>query len=324
MIENYVGPQLFQQGVHNYLAAHLYANATAEDFWNAQTSASHLPVDKVMSSFVVNPGVPLLTFSNERGKQLPVAERRFFLDEPEANAGKKPEAAAWVVPVCIKTSGEPMCSLVSTAAPELRLPVGATLPFLYANAAEKGYYRVAYTPEQTKAITANAETGLTVPERIGYLGDRWALTRAGQASVGDFLDLALALKQDPNANVLETVLSTIAQIRNRIANDAERDQLNALIRAQFGPVYTALGPQTENESYEKESIRSKLYAALGDAGDPAVLAHARQVADDLFNGRKVTDENIMQSIALAAEQGNDDFYNRIQTVSQKADDPEFQ
>ena len=114
---------------------------------------------------------------------------------------------------------------------------------------------MAYAPDQVKAITASAETALTVPERIGYLGDRWALTRAGQGSVGDYLDLALALKQDPNAEVLSTTLSTIAQIRNRIATDEDRDRLNAVVRTQFGPVYAALGKETEDESYDKQEIR---------------------------------------------------------------------
>ena len=62
MVENYLGEETFRQGVHNYLAAHLYANATAEDFWNAQTATSHQPVDKIMASFIDQPGVPLLSF----------------------------------------------------------------------------------------------------------------------------------------------------------------------------------------------------------------------------------------------------------------------
>ena len=45
-VENYLGEETFRQGVHNYLAAHLYANATAEDFWNAQTATSHKPVEQ--------------------------------------------------------------------------------------------------------------------------------------------------------------------------------------------------------------------------------------------------------------------------------------
>ena len=319
MIENWLGPQVFQQGVHSYLAAHLYANATAEDFWNAQTATSKQPVDKVMSSFVDKPGVPLLTFAEAKPAGVPVAQQRFFLDAPD---NKPKEGAGWTIPVCVKNGG---CSLVSGETPVLKASGAGTVPPLfYANAAEKGYYRVAYTPEQVKAITAAAETSLTVPERVGYLGDRWALTRAGQGSVGDYLDLALALKQDANAEVLDTTLNTIGQIRNRIATDEDRAKLNAVVRAQFGPVYAALGKEDDQESYDKQQIRSELYGALGEANDPAVLAHAKQIADDLFNGRKVTDSNMMESVAIAAETGDDAFYNRVQLVSQKADDPDLQ
>ena len=60
-VENYLGDETFRKGVHAYLAAHLYANATAEDFWNAQTAVSHKPVDKIMDSLIAQRGEPLLT-----------------------------------------------------------------------------------------------------------------------------------------------------------------------------------------------------------------------------------------------------------------------
>ena len=58
-VENYLGEETFRKGVHAYLVAHLYGNATAEDFWNAQTAASHKPVDKIMESLVAQPGEPI-------------------------------------------------------------------------------------------------------------------------------------------------------------------------------------------------------------------------------------------------------------------------
>ena len=57
-VENYLGEETFRKGVHAYLAAHLYSNATAEDFWNAQTAVSHKPVDKIMESLVAQRGEP--------------------------------------------------------------------------------------------------------------------------------------------------------------------------------------------------------------------------------------------------------------------------
>jgi aminopeptidase N/puromycin-sensitive aminopeptidase len=330
MVEHWIGPDVFRQGVHNYLAAHLYANATAEDFWNAQTATSHQPVDKVMSSFVEKPGVPLLTFADQQPAGDPVSQKRFFLDPPTGGDKRDEEQAAntsrgWVIPVCLKTPEAKHCELVSSDTAAVK---PAMAPFFYANADDKGYFRTAYSPSQLKAISAAAETQLSVPERIGYIGDRWALTRAGQGSVGDFLDLALALKRDPNSAILDSTLGTINQIRSRIAGGSDaisqddRDKLDAVIRAQYEPVYNAIGPKPTN--FDAQQIHTELYGALGEAGDQAILTQARQITDDLLSGKKVDSDLVDVSIALAATTGDTDFYDRILAVSQRSTDPNFQ
>ena len=332
MIENWVGPEVFRQGVHNYLAAHLYANASAEDFWNAQTATAHLPVDLVMRSFVDRPGVPLLTFAESGKAGVPVRQSRFFLD-PETGARRRDEAQAmdlssgWVIPVCLKTSAAPACRLVSSTTGALALP--SAMPFLFANAGDKGYFRVAYSAPELKAIAEGAETSLTVPERIGFLGDRWALTRAGQGSVGDYLDLALALKHDPNASVLDTVLETLAQIRGRVAAEEDRPRLNALIRAEYGPIYAALGPDTGEsgpaDGFDRHQIRTDLFETLGSADDQAILAQARRITGRLLAGEKPVEGDLVDaSVALAAENGDEEFYNRILAISEKTADPGLQ
>lgn len=323
MVENYVGPEVFRQGVHNYLAAHLYGNATAEDFWNAQTTNAHQPVDKVMQSFVDQPGVPLLTFGDAQKLGMPVSQRRFFLAGSTADDLQTSDVSAgWTIPVCVKTAGAPTCTLVTkeTAA----LPIG-TGPFFFANAADKGYYRAAYSAADVKAITAAAETGLTVSERLGFLGDRWALTRAGQTAVGEYMDLALALKQDESATVLGSSLGTLGTIRSRIATEADAEALNAVIRKQYGPVYAGLKPANKKDGYDLQQRRTELFGALGEARDAAVLAHARQLAEDLFAGKKSTEADLVDvSVAIAAENGDEAFYERLLTVSQKSNDPGLQ
>ncbi|MHB8390004.1 MAG: M1 family metallopeptidase, partial [Acidobacteriaceae bacterium] len=103
MTENYEGKEVFRRGVHAYLEAHMYGNATAQDFWNAQTATSGKPIDKVMDSFIAEPGVPLLTFSSPQNGSTMVSQQRFYLN-PEMHAA---QAQTWTVPVCFKTSGDP-------------------------------------------------------------------------------------------------------------------------------------------------------------------------------------------------------------------------
>jgi aminopeptidase N/puromycin-sensitive aminopeptidase len=323
MVENYLGEELFRQGVHNYLQAHLYANATAEDFWNVQTATSHLPVDKIMSSFVTQPGVPLLTLAERQPGGVPIRQSRFFLF---ANDESKAVLRPWTVPVCLKANGKSVCRVLTPE--DTTLPVSADLnmPFLYANAAAKGYYRTAYTSGQFEAILARAETSLTPPERIGLLGDRFALVRSGQSPVGDYLDLVLAFKQDTAATVLDTAQKQLQKVDSDIATEADRAQLNAVLRRQFGPIYTALGAPARNESFDRQQLRGILLELLGAAKDPDVLAQARQLTDRAYapggTKDKTLDPRLVDAAVLVTSTNGDTaLYEKILAASKDSTDP---
>ena len=325
MVENYLGKEVFRQGVHNYLQAHLYANATAEDFWNAQTANSHLPVDKIMSSFVTQPGVPLLTFSERQAGSVPVAQGRFFLSATAA-AGK---GQRWTVPVCLKTSGQPICRVLTPEDSTIPLPMDVASPMFYANAGAKGYYRTAYTPKQYSAIVEKAEAALSPPEKIGLLGDRWALVRSGQGSVGDYLDLVLALKQDSNAAVLDTAHQQIEKIDSDIATDEDRAEFAAVLRRQFGPVYAALGSPVKGESFDRQQLRGTLFEMLGAARDPAVLAQAQQLTGRAFAVENKKDKTLDATLSDAAvlvstSNGDAALYDKVLAISKNSGDPSEQ
>ena len=331
MVEHYIGKEAFRQGVHNYLQAHLYANATAEDFWSAQTANSHLPVDQIMSSFVTQPGVPLLTLSERRPSGVPVAQGRFFLSSTAsaklaATDGQNQPDPRWTVPVCLKTNDKPICRVLTPEDSSIPLPMDVGVPMLYANAGGKGYYRTLYTPQQYSAIVAKAETALTPPERIGLLGDRWALVRSGQASVGGYLDLVLALKQDPNAAVLDLAHRQLEKVDSDIATDKDRAEFAAVVRRQFGPVYAALGSPMKGEPFDRQQLRGTLFEMLGAAQDPAVLAQAQQLTTRVFavdnKKDKTLDAALSDSAVLvSASNGDSALYDKLLAVSRNSGDP---
>jgi aminopeptidase N len=330
MVEHFLGADLFRQGVQNYLKAHLYGNATAENFWDAQTANSHLPVDKIMSSFVTQPGVPLLGFGERQAGGFPVNGDRFFSGVEETNRplGTRVPEWKWTIPICVKTEGQAVCRAMTPDAspfhPQMLETVG--LPFFYANAGAKGYYRTVYTPAQFAAIAAKAESSLTPPERIGLLGDRWALVRSGQVAVGDFLDLVVRLKQDPSEAVIDTAHQEIQKIDSDIATDEDRNELAAVLRRQFGPVYGALGGPAKKESYDRQQIRGTLFELLGEARDPAVLAEAQLLTARVFAVGSEKDKTLDSTLADAAVQvsavhGDVALYDKVLAVSRNYSDP---
>src|SRR5437588_7782896 len=83
MIESYVSPDVFRRGVNVYLRKFQYSNAAAEDFWATITQASMRPVDRVMPTFVNQPGEPLIKVSLKCVIPPPVAEK------PSRRKGKR-------------------------------------------------------------------------------------------------------------------------------------------------------------------------------------------------------------------------------------------
>ena len=315
MVENWVGETPFQQGVQAYLKAHLYANAKAEDFWDAQTAVTHRPVDRVMRSFIDQPGVPLVQVDGFADGPLVVRQTRFAVSPEAAGELRTP----WQVPVCV-AGGErsEVCALLGAAAEPL--PRGSSPAFVDAH--DKGYYRTLYSQEQTVALTAAAEHELTPAERVGLIGNEWAMVDADREPVGRYLDMALALRAEGNAVVLDLLLGKLAQVDTVIATPAQAAQLRQLELSTWGPLYRALPAPAETDSEALQSRRALLFTLLGRADDPAVLREAQRVTEALFAGKDPHDGGTAdEAVALTARHGSAQLYGSLQAVSQNVKDP---
>jgi aminopeptidase N/puromycin-sensitive aminopeptidase len=319
-VENYLGEETFRKGVHNYLAAHLYSNATAEDFWSAQTAVSQKPVDKIMESLVAQPGAPVLTFAEPSNGKVAVTQQRFF-----ASPSIRPDPAQkWTLPVCFKTSKGQDCELLTPSDTALKAPAGG--PF-FANAGGKGYYRSAYPPSVYAALLAGVETSLTPAERISLIGDEWAQLRANKATVGDLLDLVTAVRADSSAEVMSVALDCVDAIFERVAvSPEERNALAAWIRTTFAPSLARLGPPSASDSANTRELRAQLFGILGNYGkDPAVIAQAREIAEEYVADPASVDPTLGQTaLSIAAGNGDSALFDTLQKVSETSTNPDFQ
>ena len=214
MIEAYVGPELFGRGVSSYLNKYALGNAAGEDFWMEMTRVTEKPINRVMKSFVEQPGAPLLSVKTRcvaGATEVSIAQSRFV----GAPGAKTPPPQHWTLPVCVKTgSGAPACSLVTEAAQTVRAPgCGPAM----VNADGHGYYFTEYEPAAVAAL-ARRDPPLTAPERISLLGDEWRIVRAGRHDIGTYLDLAAAFAGDPTPDVAAEIASRLAFVRGAIAD----------------------------------------------------------------------------------------------------------
>jgi aminopeptidase N/puromycin-sensitive aminopeptidase len=321
MVENFLGEETFRQGVHNYLSAHLYSNATAEDFWNAQTETSKQPIDKIMESFIAQPGEPLITFGEPSHGKVSVEQHRFF-----SSPSITPDPAQkWTIPVCFLTdSDKKQCEILGPETTSIPAPKSSVF---FANAGGTGFYRSTYPAKVYNKILAQAETKLTPAERIQFSGDEWAQVRANKATVGDYLNLVAALRSDPNDAVLSSNVGAAQAIYTRVASTKEeRDVLSAWIRTNFGPEYAKLPPPSPSDSPNTTKMRSVLFGLLGVYGnDPVVIKQAAEMTAKYLDNPNSVDPTLAQTATfVTVRNGDAALYDKLQKIYETSTVPERQ
>jgi aminopeptidase N len=327
MLESYLGEETFRAGVNAYIQKHQYANATAEDFWDAQTKTSKKPVDKIMPTWVKQPGMPMVNVKAQcsgNSTNVSVSQKRYYFDRTKFEAGND---QLWQIPLCLKGSamgnGTAKCELMTKREETFTLPGCST--WVLGNAGADGYYRVGYQPEAVHALAADAETKLTPAERIALENDTWASVRVGREPVGDYLAFAQGLQQDRNRAVLEDILGGLDYIERHLVNDSDREQYRAWMRQFLSPAIQDLGWESKaGESDEQKALRARLLTALGyDARDPQALGEARKIADQALADPSSVDQELAGgAFPLAALKAGPDFYDKVLAAMKNAKSPE--
>ncbi len=326
MLESYLGEETFRAGVNAYIQRHQYANATANDFWEAQTKTSRKPVDQIMPTFVKQAGVPIIDVKSQcsgNSTTISVSQRRYFYDREKFQA---PNEELWQLPLCMKSSAgdaAPRCELLTKKQATFTLP--GCSAWVVANAGATGYYRVGYQPEAVRALAKDAESKLSPAERIALQSDVWASVRVGREQVGDYLALVQGMGTDRNRAVIEDLLSRLNYIGEYLVTDSDRDSYQTWLRQYVTPILKDVGWEPKaGESDEHKTLRSHLLYSLGyDAQDPLALAQARKVANKALDDPGTVEREMANgAFRLAASNGDETFYNRLMAALKSPKSPE--
>ena len=328
MVESYLGPENFRAGVNEYLKQHAYGNATADDFWVTLARVSKKPVDKIMTTFVKQPGMPMLSISSQcSGKSTTVAvkQQRYFYDR---DAFQKGSDELWQIPICMKTSlsgskGAEKCELLTKK--EDKFTLAGCPAWVLVNGGGTGYYRSGYTPAAVQALAQNAENALTPTERIILVADTWAAVRVGQQPVGDFLTLSEGLQSERTGAVLALLFTDLNFIGKYVVTQNDQPSYQAWLRGMFGPIAREVGWEPKaGESDGQKSLRANLLLMLGGtANDPEALAEAQKLAEqELQHPGSVESALAGSAFGTAIQTGDAALYDKIMAGLKNAKTPE--
>jgi aminopeptidase N len=274
MLEDYVGADVWRNGMRAYMHQHAYGNTLSKDLWSAIEGAGGRDVDLIAQAFTRTPGVPLVrvTATSCQGGQtrLQLTQDAFSLI-PSDRTGTKP---TWPLPLLIR---------VGDAAPTRHLMTGKTdsvsLPGcgpVLVNSGQLGYYRTLYDGKSLARLTGRFAS-LAPIDQYGLLRDNLSLSFAGYQDMSAGLDLLSAVPTTADATLAGRTAAQWQVVSDVLQDGPVKQRFGALVSRTWSPRLQQLGYEpVAGEALTDTKLRAQLVETLGVASDPQVGAEARR------------------------------------------------
>jgi aminopeptidase N len=278
MLEAYVGPAAFRDGVRRYMQAHAYGNTVDADLWREVQAVAGKPVLDVEADFTRQPGVPLLTVESEQtnGAQSTVLlSQGRFAEDPSTIASAPVER--WRIPVVVTAGAAPTTQLISGPA-ATTLAVQGTGPVIV-NAGQSSFVRTLYPQAMIQALSAHI-AAVKSTDQLGILYDAWALGQSGYAPITNYLELTRDIPLDADPVVWRQIVSTLVSVDRFYGDNTGHAAFIAYARDKLHPLAARLGWDAQsNEEPNAATLRDAGLVALSRFGDTSVIAEARRRFD---------------------------------------------
>jgi alanyl aminopeptidase len=310
MFEGWLGVPTFRSGVIAYLKAHEWSNAEGQDLWNSLSQASSQDIGAAMSTFLDQPGVPLVRVEPAADGSVRLTQRRFLTSGAIA-----PTAQLWRIPVSLRFAHDGKIETkrvwFTDSVATVSLGIAHAPDWIYPNAGASAYYRWSVPGPMLEKLATSARTSLEPAERMGYILNLTALLRAGEVRGDDYLSRIGRFADDPAPEVISTLIDMLNETRVSLIPAGEEDAFAGWLRVTFDPTLHRIGlRKTEGEPLGYSFTRPLLIRFLGDAGrDRHVVAYAESLGHAYLQNPNSIDPSLVEvSITLPALRGGRELF----------------
>lgn len=281
-----VGTDALRAGLKNYFAAHKYGNATGSDLWQALGDASGIDVGAIMTSWLEQPGYPVVSAAVVDG-HLQLSQQQFFIGDG-VDVGRQ-----WQIPLAgnYKQTPQIMAEKTVDLGDYAALRAANGRPFRL-NVGNNSHFIVRYDQQLLDDILANMDE-LDHIDQLQQLQDFRLLAEGRQISYAAIVPLLKNFASSTAAVVNDALYSVAGNLRKFVAPDSQDeknlqqlfDQLSANNVARLGWRPKA-GESNDDQLTRPYVLSAALYAKN---------AAAEQQAHDLFQ------QNAEELAALPAD-----------------------
>jgi puromycin-sensitive aminopeptidase len=333
MLEQYLGADVFREGIRGYMRTHQFANTETTDLWDAIEAETDEPVRRIMDSWIFQGGYPLVRADlvhdefGETPTRVSLRQQRFgYAGDIGEGDGAPDRQARWAVPVILSQSSRGVVTFekVLLEGDELDVELIDPVDWVLVNTEGTGFFRVAYEQDLRESLAARAQAELSAIERYGLVDDTWAAVLAGELTAVDFLELTAQFADEDEMAVWQRLQGGLITIDRLVDGDA-RLALQARVRELVAPELARLGRQPRPGDSDRDLARRGLL--LGIAGvqgaDPEVEIFARGVLETARSGQEPVDPSLLwAAIDVVADRAHPEDFDLFVTRFKESVNPQ--
>lgn len=310
MLHEYLGAEMFRDGLRHYLNLHAYGNTDTIDLWSALEAISGKPVKDFMHTWTSQSGFPVV-HANVQDTTVILTQERFFL-----NPEYKPSTdELW--PIATLSGTREIADLQTTK----RETYTVSDPHMFKlNRGQSGFYRTIYNADHMQQLHALISNGQLSPiDRLGILSDLLEAAKAGKTSTVAVLQFLEAFSKEDNNAVWDTIARGIVSIRSVMDDEDLRQLMKPFIATLTERQLDRLGWEPKpDESHFDTLLRPTIIGLAAGAEVPEVVKECLRQFDAMKKPEDINPDLRSVVYTTAVRHGDVKTFNKLFKIHEES------
>ena len=260
MFEVFIGEEVFQKGVQEYLNKFKYDNTNSSDLWDSLSKASGQSLNEMLPYWIKEKGYPSVNVS-VNDSCLYLEQKRFLLKNIKTKNENKP------IPISIRflDTEEKLNLILDETNKELDIEKKGNVPVV--NSGGWGFYHVFYDEEAFNKILNNFDK-LDQLEKYRLLEDRWMQFKKhsnelDESEIINFLKFLLFYKDEKDEdiwNYIGSIIATLSSIPDENIKKTFKEFVDKLTLSLSNELGIKVNPEEDPEIKELRGLINKMRA----------------------------------------------------------------
>jgi aminopeptidase N len=286
MLQAFIGDEAMQAGLKSYFQKFAYTNTQADDLWKCLTEASGQDIGKLMHSWIVQSGYPIVHVT-KAGEHYQLEQEQFFIGEHQ------PSEKLWPVPLNADDSGIPN---ILEARKQTVVPAQSGVPLL--NRDSTSHFVTHYAPELFAEVVSKLPSFSEI-DRLKLLNEQILLSRAGIVSSASLIELLQHYSEETSEAVWGVIALAISELKKFVEDDdAAEHALKQFVGSLSAKQYERLGWEEITDEIESDTkLRGTILGMTLYSDSQAAVQKANELYQQ--HGIKGLDPNLRVGITAA-------------------------